>query len=66
MSRWIEPARGALPLLNAITTDRHLVHSLRAGDWVMGGFDLSALALGLAFALWAWRARMDFAPALAT
>ncbi len=46
---------GALPLLNAITTDRHLVHSLRAGDWVMGGFDLSALALGLAFALWAWR-----------
>lgn len=58
---WRQQARlaalafGALPLLNAITTDRHLVHSLRAGDWVMGGFDLSALALGLAFALWAWR-----------
>jgi uncharacterized iron-regulated membrane protein len=39
----------ALPLLNALTTDRHLGQSLWQGDWVMAGFDLAALALGLAF-----------------
>ena len=47
-------AFGALPLLNAATTGRHLAQSLPAGDWVMAGFDLAALALGLAFALGAW------------
>ncbi len=40
-------AFGALPLLNAITTERHLGHSLAAGDWVFAGFDLSVLAIGL-------------------
>jgi len=40
-----------LPLINALTTDRHLGHSLPQGDWVMAGFDLSMLALGAAFAL---------------
>lgn len=40
-----------LPLVNALTTDRHLATSLPAGDWVMAGFDLSMLALGAAFAL---------------
>ncbi|BEH15551.1 PepSY-associated TM helix domain-containing protein [Marinobacter shengliensis] len=39
-----------LPLLNALTTDRHLGNSLFAGDWVMAGFDLAVLALGLGFA----------------
>lgn len=39
-----------LPLINALTTSRHLGHSLPAGDWVMAGFDLSMLALGAAFA----------------
>lgn len=43
-----------LPVLNALTTDRHLGVSLPAGDWVMAGFDLSALAAGL---LLAWIAR---------
>lgn len=42
---------GALPLLNALTTDRHLGHSLQTGDWVMAGFDLIALSVGIAFAL---------------
>jgi len=43
-------AFAALPLVNTLTTSRHLGHSLPAGDWVMAGFDLSMLALGLAFA----------------
>ena len=46
-------AFGALPLVNAVTTTRHLGQSLPAEDWVMAGFDLGALALGLAFALMA-------------
>lgn len=40
-----------LPLVNALTTDRHLGHALPQDDWVMAGFDLSMLALGVAFAL---------------
>lgn len=40
-----------LPLVNALTTDRHLAASLPAGDWVMAGFDLAMLALGAGFAL---------------
>jgi hypothetical protein len=40
-----------LPLVNALTTDRHLAASLPVGDWVMAGFDLAMLALGAGFAL---------------
>lgn len=43
-----------LPVLNALTTDRHLGASLPAGDWVFAGFDLALLGLGLAFAGCAW------------
>lgn len=43
-------AFGLLPLLNALTTDRHLGNTLTAGDWVFAGFDLSMLILGLTFA----------------
>jgi len=42
-----------LPVLNALTTDRHLGVSLPAGDWVMAGFDLTSLA---AAALLGWMA----------
>ncbi len=35
----------AVPLLNALTTDRHLGRSLASGDWVFAGFDLTMLAL---------------------
>ncbi|MCU0882908.1 MAG: PepSY domain-containing protein, partial [Hyphomonadaceae bacterium] len=45
---------GLLPLVNALTTDRHLAASLPAGDWVFAVFDLSMLALGAAFAATAW------------
>lgn len=43
---WIAAAAfAALPLLNALTTSRHLFNSLPAGDWVFAGFDLTMLAL---------------------
>ena len=57
---WVEQFRLAaaafmlLPLLNALTTDRHLGESLPAADWVLAGFDLTVLAMGLAFG---WAAR---------
>ncbi|MDT3716546.1 PepSY-associated TM helix domain-containing protein [Pseudomonas soli] len=41
-----------LPLLNALTSDQGLDHSIAAGDWAMAGFDLTALATGL-FLAWA-------------
>jgi uncharacterized iron-regulated membrane protein len=44
-----------LPLLNALTTDIHLGRTLPAGDWVLAGFDLTALVAGLVFCLIAWR-----------
>lgn len=52
---WIEQlsvaaaAYGLLPVLNALTTERHLVQSVANKDWVFVGFDLGMLALGLAF-----------------
>lgn len=49
---WTAAAAFALlPLVNAATTERHLGQSLPAGDWVMAGFDLTVLALGLAAGL---------------
>ncbi|MES2604473.1 MAG: PepSY-associated TM helix domain-containing protein [Pseudomonadota bacterium] len=44
-----------LPVVNAITTQRHLGISIPAGDWIMAGFDLTALACGVVFALFALR-----------
>ena len=41
---------GLLPMLNAATSKRHLLHSLLTGDAVMAGMDLGFIALGLAFA----------------
>lgn len=43
-------AFGAIPLLNALTTDRHLVASVMQGDWLMAGFDSTMAAIGLLFA----------------
>lgn len=54
-----------VPLVNALTSPRHLGQSLSAGDWVMAGFDLSCVATGLFFAWVAHRcARRMAAPAL--
>lgn len=57
-SLWIAAAAFALlPALNAITTERHLMQSLAAGDWVFAGFDLCMLAFALGFALAAQHCR---------
>ena len=49
---WATSAAFALiPLLNALTTDRHLGVTVAQGDWVLAGFDLTMLGLGAAFAL---------------
>ena len=40
----------ALPVINGLTTEKHLGRSLLAGDWVLAGFDLTALAMAVAFA----------------
>ena len=42
---------GLLPLLNLLTTDKHLGITLPAGVWELAGFDLTVLAVGLACAL---------------
>jgi uncharacterized iron-regulated membrane protein len=42
-------AYGLIPILNALTTDRHILNTVREGDWVVAGFDLSAFAAGLFF-----------------
>lgn len=47
-------AFGLLPLINALTTNRHLGHSLSAGDWVFAGFDLIMLTLGTVFGCTTW------------
>jgi uncharacterized iron-regulated membrane protein len=54
---WIEQlwlaaaAFGLLPLLNALTTERHLGVTLPRSDWELAGFDLVMLAFGVAFAV---------------
>lgn len=51
---WLAAAAyGLLPLANALTTERHLGVSLVQGDWIMAGFDLSALTCGLLFMMFA-------------
>jgi len=47
-------AMALVPVVNALTTSRHLGVSLPQGDWVMAGFDLTCLATALLFA---WMAR---------
>lgn len=45
---WVAAAACALlPLLNALTTDRHLGISIPAGDWKLASIDLGMLAVGL-------------------
>jgi uncharacterized iron-regulated membrane protein len=49
----------ALPLLNRMTSDRHLGVTLplpgRDGDWGLAGFDLTAIVTGIALLIAAWR-----------
>lgn len=43
-------AFGLLPVINALTTQRHLGITLLRPDWTLAGFDLTMLAIGAAFA----------------
>jgi uncharacterized iron-regulated membrane protein len=52
-----------LPVVNALTTTRHLGHSIPQGDWIMAGFDLTALACGVVAALCAVKVRRSQATA---
>ncbi len=57
-------ALALVPVVNALTTDRHLGVSLPQGDWVMAGFDLTCLTSALFFAWMAQKAaRARKAPA---
>ncbi|MGE8569808.1 MAG: PepSY-associated TM helix domain-containing protein [Achromobacter sp.] len=47
-------ALALVPVVNALTTSRHLGVSLPEGDWVMAGFDLTCLASAVLFA---WMSR---------
>jgi len=44
-----------LPLVNALTTERHLVASLYEADRVRAGFDIAMLIIGAIWAAIAWR-----------
>ncbi|MBU2892302.1 PepSY domain-containing protein [Colwellia sp. D2M02] len=39
-----------LPMVNALTTDKHLGVTLPHGDWNLAGFDLTLIAVGISFA----------------
>ncbi|MFC0708431.1 PepSY-associated TM helix domain-containing protein [Azorhizophilus paspali] len=60
---WVEqltlacPAYALLPLLNILTSDRHLGRSLPGGDWQLAGVDLTLLAFGGLFGLVALKLR---------
>lgn len=58
---WVEElslggvAFALLPVLNALTTNRHLGVTLPAGDWALAGFDLTAMGFGIALGIIAWQ-----------
>lgn len=47
----------ALPLLNLLTSDKHLIWSLSQQDWALAGIDLALLITGGLFALMAMQLR---------
>jgi uncharacterized iron-regulated membrane protein len=55
-SAWLEltgvaiAAFGMIPVINLLTTDRHLAVSLPAGDWTLASIDLGAIGIALLFA----------------
>jgi len=67
MRAWIEElwlAAGVfmlLPLLNALTTQRHLGMTIPAGDWALASVDLMFVMLGVFFALTAYKVRRKLA-----
>lgn len=68
---WIElfqagcVAYALVPVVNALTTDKHLLNTLRAGDWVLAGFDLTMWGMAALLALMAVKVRRRLDPARA-
>jgi uncharacterized iron-regulated membrane protein len=59
---WLAAAAfGLIPLLNWLTTDKHLGATIPHGDWVLAGFDLTMLGLGAVFAWTAVKLRRKWA-----
>lgn len=53
---WLAAAAyGLLPVLNALTTDRHITQSLMQGDWLFAAIDLTFLVTGILFAFAAFK-----------
>jgi uncharacterized iron-regulated membrane protein len=50
-------AYGLIPVVNALTTSRHVGMSIPQGDWIMAGFDLTALACAAISAVCAVKVR---------
>jgi uncharacterized iron-regulated membrane protein len=59
-------AYGLLPVVNALTTSRGLDHSLPQRDWIMAGFDLTALACGAIAVICTMKVRRSTATAAKT
>jgi uncharacterized iron-regulated membrane protein len=64
---WVElftfaaAAFALLPVLNALTTDKHLLATIVHEDWALAAVDLTFLAFGAAFGAIAWRLRRRWA-----
>lgn len=53
---WIAAAAYCLlPVVNGLTTDRHLINSIKENDWIFAGIDLTFIAVGLLLAFAASR-----------
>jgi len=65
---WIEllwaacAAYALVPVVNALTTDRHLLNTLREGDWVVAGFDLTMWGLAAMLAIMAVKVQRRLTP----
>lgn len=55
-----------LPVVNGLTTDRHLINSIKENDWIFVGIDLTFIAVGLLFAFAASRLQQGTKPEAAT
>lgn len=62
---WLAAAAyGFLPIINAMTTNRHLANSLAQDDWLFAGVDLTFLTIGILFAVAAVKLqqRLQYSP----
>lgn len=46
-----------LPIINALTTNKHLGITLMHGDWNLAGFDLTMIVIGITFALTGYKVK---------